>query len=94
MIAYLSKQIFTIDEIAQMIKIQNSCFDIETTYNYMCEELENILYSIFRGDTPGRDSSKTKAPQRFFVRSTLVAFVNKIYVQKLLQEYTPEEEEK
>ena len=93
MIAYLSKQIFTIDEIAQMIKVQNSCFDIETTNNYMCDELENILRCIFTGKTPSQDSTKTNAPQRFFVRSTLIAFANKIYVQELLQEYAKDTEE-
>ncbi len=86
-IAYLAKQIFTIDEIARMIEIQKESFDIVTTYNYMCEELENILRCVFSGRTPEEDSSRTRTKDRFFVRSTLVAFAEKIYVKKLLADH-------
>ncbi|MEG1781788.1 MAG: DUF1836 domain-containing protein [Oscillospiraceae bacterium] len=86
-IVYISKQIFTIDEIGRMIRIQNSCFDIETAYNYVCDELESILYSTFNEIPLAEDSSKTNAQQRYFVRNTVIAFSNKLYTQKLMEVY-------
>lgn len=91
-IVYISKQIFTIDEISRMIQVQKASFDINTTYDYMCGELEEILYSVFGGRPLAPDSTKTNAPERYFVRNTLVAFVHKIYTQKLLNLYFKEEE--
>lgn len=86
-IVYISKQIFTIDEISRMIKIQNSCFDIRTAYNYMCDEMESILHTTFTGQTIAPDTTKTKATERYFVRNTVIAFSNKLYLQKLMEVY-------
>lgn len=83
-IVYIAKQNFTIDEIGRMVKIQNKYYDIETAYNYMCDELENILKAVFEQQPWVTDSTKTNDVQRFLVRSPLIAFANKIYTQKLL----------
>lgn len=83
-IVYIAKQNFTIDEIGRMVKIQNKYYDIETAYNYMCDELENILKAVFDQQPWVTDSTKTNDVQRFLVRSPLIAFANKIYTQKLL----------
>lgn len=91
-IVYISKQIFTIEEISRMIKVQNSCFDIETAYNYMCDELELVLKSVFSQEPLPADSTKTMAGQRHFVRSTVIAFAYKLYTQKLLEVYDNQED--
>ena len=75
-----------------MIQVQKASFDINTTYDYMCGELEEILYSVFSGQPLAPDSTKTNAPERYFVRNTLMAFVHKIYTQKLLNLYFKEDE--
>lgn len=90
-IVCISKQIFTIEEVSRMIRVQTSCFDIKTTYNYMCDELEEIVAAVFAGRPLPADSTKTNATQRYFVRNTLIAFVHKIYTQKLLDEYYRED---
>ena len=90
-IVYIAKQNFTIDEIGRMVKIQNENYDIEVAYNYMCDELETILKAVFSEEPMIADNTKTNDPQRFFVRSPLIAFVNKIYTQKLFEIYDPQD---
>lgn len=92
-IVALAKQIFTIDEIIRMIKIQKSVYDIETAYNYICEELEKILVAVFTEQPLPRDSSKTLKTERYFVRNTLISIVYKIHTQKLMAIYDVEKEE-
>lgn len=92
-IVYIAKQIFTIDEIGHMIKIQKSVYDIETAYNYICNEMEIILSAIFTEQPLPQDTSRTLKPQRYFVRNTLISVAYKIHTQKLMQVYDVEETE-
>ncbi len=91
-IVCIAKQIFTIDEIARMIKIQQAAYNIDITYNYICDELEKILVSVFNEEPLPQDTSRTHKPQRFFVRNTLISVVYKIHTQQLLDVYDPKEE--
>ena len=91
-IVALAKQIFTIDEIIRMIKIQKSVYDIETAYNYICEELEKILVAVFTEQQLPRDSSRTLKTERYFVRNTLISIVYKIHTQKLMAIYDVDKE--
>ena len=92
-IVALAKQIFTIDEIIRMIKIQKSVYDIETAYNYICDELEKILIAVFSEQPLPQDSSRTMKTQRYFVRNSIIAIVYKIHTQKLMAIYDVEKEE-
>lgn len=87
-IVYIAKQIFSIEEIGKMIEIQTKTFDIETAYNYMCDEMEMIFHSVFSQKTIPEDTTKTNSQQRFFVRDPIIAFAHKLYTQKLLDEYS------
>ncbi len=92
-IVYIAKQIFTIDEIGRMIKIQKSVYDIETAYNYICTELEIIISAIFTEQPLPQDTSRTLKPQRYFVRNTLISVAYKIHTQKLMSVYDVKEEQ-
>ena len=91
-IVCISKQVFTIDETARMIKIQKSVYDIETAYNYICVEMEKILEAVFTEQPLPQDSSKTLKPQRYFVRNTLISVVHKIYLQHLISVFETDTE--
>lgn len=86
-IVCIAKQVFTIDEISRMIKIQKSAYDIETAYNYICTELEIILKAVFSEQPLPEDTSRTHRPQRYFVRNTLISAVYKIHTQQLMDVY-------
>ena len=87
LIVCFCKQLYTMDEIYDMITIQSTSFDLETSYNYMCTELENVLKCTFTNQPMPQDTSRTKAIQRHFVRSTLIAFSNKLYTKRILRVY-------
>lgn len=90
-IVYIAKQIFSIEEIGKMIKVQTKTFDIETAYNYMCNEAEFIIRSVFMNKPIPQDTTKTNSQQRFFVRDPIIAFAHKLYTQKLLAAYCDED---
>lgn len=79
----LLKQIYSITELSHLISVQNSSYGMETAYDYLCTELENILKSTFNGLPTEPDSGKTDKPERMLVRGSAIAFANKLYVQKL-----------
>ncbi len=89
-IVRLAKQVFTIDEIIRMIKIQKSVYDIETAYNYICIELEKILAAVFSEQPLPQDTSVTMKTERYFVRNTIISVVYKIHTQKLMAIYDVE----
>lgn len=91
-IVYIGKQVFTIEEINEMIAIQTKTFDIKTAYDYMCNETETVLHSVFSQKPIPQDSTKTNAMLRYLVRSPIIAFANKLYTQKLLSYYSDESE--
>ncbi len=88
-IVCMAKQIFTIDEVVRMIKIQKSHYNIETAYNYICDELEKIVVSVFTEQPLPQDTSRTHKQQRYFVRNTLISVVYKIHTQRLMDIYDP-----
>ena len=91
-IVFLAKQIFSIDEIIRMIKIQKSVYDIETAYNYICDEIEKIIVAVFTEQPLPQDSSRTLKPERYFVRNTIISVVYKIHTQKLMSIYDVDKE--
>ncbi len=90
-IVCIAKQIFTIDEIARMIKIQQAEYNIDVAYNYICDELEKILVAVVNEQPLPQDTSRTQKPQRFFVRNTLISVVYKIHTQSLMDIFDPQE---
>ena len=77
------KQVLNISDVGAIIKMQRRFYPIEVAYNYFCEELEIILKATFCT----RDFSTMSKPERTstlteLVRSSLLAFANKIYVKK------------
>lgn len=80
----LLKQIFSIQELGKLIAVQNSSFDIEISYNYMCTELENALHSTFTNKKISDDTASTNADERLLVRNSAIAFAHKLYTQKLM----------
>lgn len=81
------KQIYSIAEIGELLKIQNETMDIEIAYDYFCEELEAALKAAFLLKGFAEDSSKTNNASRFFVRHSVMAFALKLHAKKLLAEF-------
>lgn len=81
------KQVYTLNEICELIKIQIGTCPIEQAYDFFCTELENSLRSIFTEGNFVRPSSAINTTlESEVVRATASSFANKIFIQKYLRE--------
>lgn len=87
MVVCILKKYLSIAEICQLILLQINSYPIEASYDYFCSELENALNFTFQGKTDEvmPDISTKRTLQTTLVRSTVLAYANKLYIQKLLQ---------
>lgn len=97
-IAYLffiavAKNVLSLGALEQFIQLQKQTYSTERAYNYFCDEMENILAVVFgmkpTPDTVGVDSTDEK----IMLRSTIVAFCHKIYLEKCFQFMSEETEQ-
>ena len=82
----LAKQLYSIGEIGKLITVQNANFDMRTSYNYICTELENVLKSTFANEPLSKDSGNSNKMERLLVRNTVIAFAHKLHTQMLSDE--------
>lgn len=79
------KQIFTLNEISKLIKVQISEYPIEVAYDYFCNELEEAVKAVFTTRDFSAPSSASKTTYESEVlRSAVRAFSHKIFIQKYL----------
>ncbi|MBR2028750.1 MAG: DUF1836 domain-containing protein [Oscillospiraceae bacterium] len=82
----LAKQMYSIQEIGKLLAVQNAIFDMKTSYNYICTELENALKSTFANEPLSKDSGSSNKMARLLVRNTVIAFAHKLHTQMLCEE--------
>ena len=58
---------------------------LEQAYDYFCEELENILAFVFGLKGSPDDVGVTHTDEKMMLRSTIIAFSHKIYLEKYFQ---------
>lgn len=70
-----------------MFGIQEDNYPLQTAYDYFCDEFENMLGAAF-GIAPARDGiGKTQSDAKDLLRSTILATVNKVYLDRYLEDY-------
>ena len=86
-VAYLffiavAKNVLSLDALRKFIVLQQQTYTVEKAYNYICDELENVLHFVFgikdTMDNVGRDTTDEKV----MLRCTIIAFCHKIYLEK------------
>ena len=76
-----------------MFSIQEDNYTLQTAYDYFCDEFENMLGAAF-GIAPAREGlGETQSDAKNLLRNTIVATVNKIYLDRYLKEYQKRREE-
>ena len=58
---------------------------LEQAYDYFCDELENILAFVFGLKSSPDDIGVTRTDEKMMLRSTIIAFSHKIYLEKFFQ---------
>lgn len=79
------KQVYTIGEILEMIKIQEKNFSVQVAYDYFCTELENAIKGTFNNQIDVLDTTSTNKEERLLVRSTVLAYAHILYVRKYIE---------
>lgn len=70
-----------------MFGIQEDNYPLQTAYDYFCDEFENMLGAAF-GIAPARDGiGKTQSDAKDLLRNTILATVNKVYLDRYLEDY-------
>lgn len=81
------KQVFTLQEICYLIRKQIDTCPIEDAYDFFCIELEKALKSVFNTRNFSESSSAKKVTtESEIVRSAVMAFAHKIYIQRYIIE--------
>ena len=77
------KQVFTLQEICELINIQIEHCDIEVAYDYFCTEFEAALESVFiTRDFSYKNSASVSTQESEIVRSAVMSVAHKLFIQK------------
>lgn len=88
------KNVLSISDIAQLIKMQIKQYPLRKAYNFFAIELENVLNVTFgTRDFAEANSVWERTHLQKLVRSALLSFANKVYVRKNLSAINTDEPE-
>ena len=74
-------------------RIQEACYPLQTAYDYFCDEFENMLGAAF-GIAPAVEGlGETESDAKDLLRSTISATVNKVCLDRYLEEYRKRREQ-
>ena len=75
------KQVYSINDIAQLIKLAIKTTSVSTAYDQFCNELEKAINLTFAGKEYEDKHSITK--EVYILRNVVQAFANKLYVKRV-----------
>ena len=89
-IAYLffiavAKNVLSLNSLERFIRVQERTYSLDQAYDYFCDELENILAFVFGLKSSPDDVGVTRTDEKMMLRSTIIAFSHKIYLEKFFQ---------
>ena len=73
------KQLYSINEICNLINLALEGEEIKDSYNKFCEELENAIYVVFDKKEMRK---KELTDKQYIMRTVVLSFSNKLYVEK------------
>lgn len=81
------KQVFTLQEICELINIQIESCPIELAYDYFCDEVEEAVKAVFSTrDFSYPTVTETTTNESEILRSTVMAVANRIFIKSKLKE--------
>ena len=70
-----------------MFSIQAENYEIQTAYDYFCDEFENMLGAAFGVAPAMQGIGETESDEKDLLRNTITAVVNKVYLDRYLAFY-------
>lgn len=75
------KQVYSINDINELIKLAIDTVPIENAYNKFCQELENAIATVFCVEN--YEIPKNTTQEQYILKNVVLSFANKIYVEKV-----------
>ena len=75
------KQVFSINDISELIKLAIQTVPPEKAYNRFCDELERAIKLTFAGEEYNDNKILTK--EQYILRNVVQAFANQLYVKRV-----------
>lgn len=81
----LFKQVYSLTEVCEMIKIQVDLYPTQEAYDFFCVELEKALQYVFSDrESLHPNSAKTITFETEVLRSAVMSVAHKLFIQKYL----------
>ena len=78
----LAKNVLSLDQLFRFIRLQQKTYTAEKAYNYLCDELENMLQFVFGLKDDVADVGSDSTDEKFMVRATIITVAHKLYLDK------------
>ena len=81
----LAKNLTSIETIDLLISVQRSTYSLPMSYDYMCEELENMLFYFFDLKDAPEDVGETESDEKNLLRGLIMSAANVIYLNNYFE---------
>ena len=81
----LAKNLTSIENIDLLISVQRSTYSLPMSYDYMCEELENMLFYFFGLKDGPEDVGETESDEKNLLRGLIISAANVIYLNNYFE---------
>jgi len=91
-IAYLffvvvAKNQLSMEDIGLLIEMQRNTYTLPVAYDYLCDELENMLFYIFGIREMLEDLGTTQSKEKDLLRSVILSFALSVFIRKRVENY-------
>lgn len=95
-IAYLffiavAKSVLSLDALTGFIRLQQKTYSLPKAYDYFCQEFENLLQFTFENKDTMEMVGEDNTDEKRLLYTCIVAAVQKVYLEKCLEEIAREE---
>lgn len=87
----LAKNILSLDNLVLFIHLQQRTYTAERAYDYLCDELENIVQYVFGLKSAIEDVGMDSTDEKFMLRGTIFTVAHKLYLDKCFEIMAKEE---
>ena len=81
----LAKNLTSMENIDLLISVQRGTYTLPVAYDYMCRELENMLFFFFGLKESPEDLGETESDEKNLLRGLIMSAANVIYLNNYIE---------
>ena len=81
----LAKNLTSMENIDLLISVQRSTYTLPVAYDYMCRELENMLYYFFGLKAAPENVGETESDEKNLLQGLIMSAANVIYLNNYIE---------